>query len=100
MAETDGSEMIRDAEAVVEQALCLLLGVEDVGAQIEAFEWELDECVNFLTASKSISISRRLESLETDNQYSRHSVDLESLSGLDKLLTLIAVPLVVLIENF
>jgi len=68
-------------------------------AHVETLEGEIDKRVNFLTATESVPAARRFESLQTDDQDAWHAVDFHCLGRLDELLALVAVPLVLFVEN-
>ena len=68
MAESHAAEVIRDAEAIVEQARRIFLfGIEDERLHVEAFERELYKGVDFLPAAKAIPRPLRLKSLQADD---------------------------------
>ncbi len=73
--------------------------MEDVWTHVQAFERKLDKSVNFLVASVAISAFLCFKALETNDHDSWHSVNLESLRGLDMLLALAAVPFVVCVQG-
>ena len=75
-----------------------MLGHEDEGPHVEAFERELDMSVNFLP-TEAITALGCLEAFEADNEDFGHAVQLQCLGCLHKLLALVAVPFVVLVKR-
>ena len=76
MTESNTAEVVWDAVAVVDKGLwALLFRTKHERTHVEAFERELNKCLNFL-ATKAVFASRRFEALETDDEDARHTVDL------------------------
>ena len=72
--------------------------MEYIGTHVKALEREIHKGVNFL-ATKSILASGSLEAFEAYDQYAWNTVDFKCFGRLNKVLTLVAIPLVVLIER-
>ena len=94
VAKAYATEVVGHSKAIIDEFGAPLLGAQYKLAHIEALEWELNMRVNFLTTTKAVPVTLRLEALEADNEDTRHAVNLHRLGRLHKLLALIAVPFV------
>lgn len=100
MAKTNASEMIRDAVTIVDQVGgTFLLGHQYVRPHVETCQRELYQSIDLLTTTEPILISARLEALKANDHDARHTINLQRLSRLHVLLTLVAIPFVILVER-
>ena len=97
MTTTATTEMIWYAEAIINQLLAPLLRMEYVGAHVKALKRKLHQSINFL-ATKSIFATGRLKAFEAYDQYAWNAVNFKCFGRLNKILTPVAIPFVVLVE--
>ena len=71
--------------------------MEYIGTHVKALKREFYEGVNFL-ATESILASGSLKAFEAYDKYAWNAVDFKSFSRLNKVLTPVAIPFVVLVE--
>lgn len=106
MPESHISIMVGYRIAVIDHALFLGFVANDVFAHVEAFQWEVNLVVDFLTVATSaihaVEFVRRLflfESFQTNNEDWRGFVNFNFFGCLDMSFALVAVPLVVLVQD-
>ena len=71
--------------------------MEYVGAHVKALKREIHESINFLT-TESIFATGRLKTFEAYDQYAWNTVNFKCFGRLNKILTPVAIPFVVLVE--
>ena len=72
--------------------------MEYIGAHVKALKREIHQSINFL-ATKSIFATGRLKAFEANDQYAWNAVNFKCFGCLNKLLTPVAIPFVVLVER-
>ena len=77
-----------------------MIRTEHKGTKVESFKRELDKGVDFLTTAEAILVAGRLKALETDDDDAGDAVYFERFRRLHMVLALVAIPLVIFVEDF